>query len=79
MEGGHTPFEAENRPVDLVTTARLAAAWLVSRARLGEERGASLVEYALLVALIAVVCLAALKLLGGGASTALSSGGSAFG
>ncbi|MGI9603048.1 MAG: Flp family type IVb pilin [Acidimicrobiales bacterium] len=35
-------------------------------ARLGnEERGASLVEYALLVALIAIVCIAAVTLLGG--------------
>ncbi|MCU1453175.1 MAG: Flp/Fap pilin component [Acidimicrobiales bacterium] len=35
------------------------------RARFGEsERGASLVEYALLVALIAVVCIAAVTLLG---------------
>jgi pilus assembly protein Flp/PilA len=39
------------------------------RARFGDtERGASLVEYALLVALIAVVCIAAITLLGGSAS-----------
>ena len=39
------------------------------RARFGDtERGASLVEYALLVALIAVVCIAAVTLLGGTAS-----------
>ncbi|MBW3557850.1 MAG: Flp family type IVb pilin [Actinobacteria bacterium] len=31
-----------------------------------DERGAALVEYALLVALIAVVCIGALTLLGGG-------------
>jgi pilus assembly protein Flp/PilA len=37
------------------------------------EDGASLVEYALLVALIAVVALAAIKLLGTNASTALNS------
>ena len=37
--------------------------WL--RARFGDsERGASLVEYALLVALIAVVCIAAVTVLG---------------
>ena len=36
-----------------------------ARARFGDtERGASLVEYALLVALIAVVCIAAVTLLG---------------
>ena len=33
-----------------------------------DDRGASLVEYALLVALIAVVCIAAITLLGGNAS-----------
>ena len=44
--------------------------WL--RARFGDtERGASLVEYALLVALIAVVCIAAVTLLGSNASSKL--------
>ncbi len=40
------------------------------RARFGDdERGASLVEYALLVALIAVVCIVAVTTLGEGASS----------
>lgn len=40
------------------------------RARFGQtERGAALVEYALLVALIAVVCIAAITLLGQNASS----------
>ncbi len=40
------------------------------RARFGQsERGAALVEYALLVALIAVVCIVAITLLGGRASS----------
>ena len=34
------------------------------RGRSGDERGASLVEYALLVALIAVVCVAAVTAMG---------------
>ena len=38
------------------------AAWL--KARFSSERGASLVEYALLVALIAVVCIGAVTFLG---------------
>jgi pilus assembly protein Flp/PilA len=42
------------------------------------ERGASLVEYALLVALIAVVCIGAVSILGQHASTTLSSAGSAI-
>ena len=47
------------------------------RARFGRsERGASLVEYALLVALIAVVCIVAVQLLGTNASKKFSSVGS---
>ena len=42
-----------------------------------DEAGASLVEYALLVALIAVVCIAAISFLGGNASTKFSQVGSA--
>ncbi|MGH9149359.1 MAG: Flp family type IVb pilin [Acidimicrobiales bacterium] len=45
-----------------------------ARARWGRtERGATLVEYALLVALIAVVCIVAIRFLGGSASEKLSS------
>ncbi len=50
------------------------------RARFGRsERGASLVEYVLLVSLIAVVCIAAISLLGKSASTKFSSVGSSIG
>jgi len=42
------------------------------------DRGAALVEYALLLALIAAVCLVALKTLGGQASTKLSKVGSSI-
>jgi pilus assembly protein Flp/PilA len=42
------------------------------------ESGASLVEYALLVALIAVVCIVALTVLGANASTKFSTVGSAI-
>ncbi|HZD79065.1 MAG TPA: Flp family type IVb pilin [Actinomycetota bacterium] len=46
------------------------------RARFGQdERGASLVEYALLVALIAVVCIVAIAFLGRAASSKFSSVG----
>ena len=48
------------------------------RARRGEE-GASLVEYALLVALIAVVCIVAVTLLGSNASSKFSSVDSSLG
>ena len=47
------------------------------RTRFGQsERGASLVEYALLVALIAVVCLVAIAFLGHSASNRFSNVGS---
>ncbi len=49
-------------------------AWIASHTR--TERGASLVEYALLVALIAVVCIAAVTLLGGNISDRFDSVGS---
>ena len=51
-------------------------AWLSAQAR--TERGASLVEYALLVALIAVVCILAITFLGSSASSKFSSVGTAI-
>ena len=49
------------------------------RARLARtERGASLVEYALLVALIAVICIGAVSLLGNNANTKLSAAGNSI-
>lgn len=55
-----------------------ATAWLITRAGIKSDRGASLVEYALLVALIAVVCIAAVTLLGKNASKKFSSIASAI-
>jgi pilus assembly protein Flp/PilA len=52
------------------------SAWL--QARCHSDRGASLVEYALLVALIAVVCIIAVTLLGKAASSKFSSVASAI-
>lgn len=43
-----------------------------------DERGASLVEYALLVALIAIVCIAAVAFVGTSSSTKFSSVGSSL-
>ncbi len=47
--------------------------------RRSDERGASLVEYALLVALIAVVCIAAVIFLGRSGSNKLQGAGDAIG
>jgi pilus assembly protein Flp/PilA len=52
--------------------------WISSRYR-SEDRGASLVEYALLIALILVVCVIAVRVLGTQASTSFSSTGNGFG
>ena len=61
----------------MLTTYDVIATWL--RARFGDsERGASLVEYALLVALIAVVCIAAVTILGKNASNKFDSVGSSI-
>jgi pilus assembly protein Flp/PilA len=64
--------------VDLVQYwQRFCAPFL--KARLGRtERGASLVEYALLVALIAVVCIVAVTLLGHNVSGKFSQVGSSL-
>jgi len=51
---------------------------LVNRYRGDRERGASLVEYALLVALIAVVCIVAITFLGGQASSTFSGVGASI-
>jgi pilus assembly protein Flp/PilA len=53
------------------------SAWL--KARFDSDRGASLVEYALLVALIAVVCIAAVTTLGSNASDKFDTVGSSIG
>ena len=62
----------------MISYWQFCAAWLRARHSLG-ERGASLVEYALLVALIAVVCLVAVAFLGQSASSRFSTVGSAVG
>ena len=53
------------------------APYIRARFAAKSERGASLVEYALLVALIAVVCIVAVTLLGKNASSKFSAVGSA--
>ena len=60
----------------------LVAVWHYLQAKFtiaDDEKGASLVEYALLVALIAVVCIAAITLLGNNASTKFSTVGASIG
>ena len=62
----------------MITAYNTLATYL--RARFGDsERGASLVEYALLVALIAVVCIVAVTFLGKNASNKFNKVGSSIG
>jgi pilus assembly protein Flp/PilA len=61
----------------MLTSYEYVSAWLQARCK--TERGASLVEYALLVALIAVVCILAVTFLGKQASEKFSNVGSAVG
>ena len=51
----------------MTTGYQFLSAWIMAHVK--SERGASLVEYALLVALIAVVCIAAVTALGKSASS----------
>ena len=61
----------------MLTTYEFIANYM--RARFGDdERGASLVEYALLVALIAVVCIVAVTFLGKSAETKFNNVGSSI-
>lgn len=58
-------------------TFEFASAWIQARA--GSEGGAALVEYALLVAFIAIVCVAAVTFLGLQVASKFSSVGSGVG
>ena len=61
----------------MISTYEFLSTWL--RARFADnERGASMVEYALLVALIAVVCITAITFLGHKAQTSFNDTGSAI-
>ena len=56
----------------MISTYEFVSTWL--RARFGDsDRGASMVEYALLVALIAVVCIGAITLIGREANSSFES------
>ena len=66
-----------HRETDMMTQYNFLRTWLT--AHISNERGASLVEYALLVALIAVVCIGAITFLGRSADTKFSNVGSQLG
>ncbi len=78
VPGVTQPDTTREQLVDLISYwQRFVAPFL--RARFGRtERGASLEEYALLVALIAVVCILAITFVGTNASTKFSKVGSSL-
>jgi pilus assembly protein Flp/PilA len=61
----------------MTTQIDFIKAWMQAHAK--TERGASLVEYALLVALIAVVCIGAVTFLANGTKSTFSSAGTSLG
>jgi pilus assembly protein Flp/PilA len=61
----------------MLTNLDFLASWIKARFNT-DDRGASLVEYALLIALIAVVCIAAIGLLGREANSSFESTGNAI-
>ena len=60
----------------MITAIHFFTTWATAHVK--DDRGASLVEYALLVALIAVVCIAAVTTLGRNASSKFTSVGSSI-
>lgn len=60
----------------MITPIRFFTAWVAAHVK--DERGASLVEYALLVALIAVVCIVAVTFLGKSAKSKFNTVGNSI-
>jgi Flp pilus assembly pilin Flp len=81
---GRTAHSADEHAGDSDLEVRMLAywSWMFGRLRVSprkdDESGASLVEYAFLVALIALVCIVAVSLLGSNASGKFSQVGSAL-
>ena len=67
---GHKGPNTRRNP-DVITQYNFLSTWIKSHTK--SERGAAMVEYALLVALIAIVAIAALQLLGSQVSSNFSS------
>jgi len=70
VHGAHDGSKYKEKP-DVINQYNIFTTWL--KAHTKSERGAAMVEYALLVALIAIVAIAALQLLGGQISDNFSS------
>ena len=77
IDTGRGQLSVGHWETNMITSVRFLAAWVA--AHVDDERGASLVEYALLVALIAVVCIAAVTTLGKNASSKFESVGNSIG
>jgi len=71
VSGRSNPNHPYTKETTMLLTHEFLSAYL--RSQVKSERGAALVEYALLVALIAVVCIAAVTLLGNKAKSNFTS------
>jgi pilus assembly protein Flp/PilA len=66
---GRGPEGRESQMPQLVATIRFTASWLTARLNVKSERGATAVEYGLMVALIAAVIIGAVVALGNNAKS----------
>lgn len=48
----------------IITAARRSRSWMQAHGRLGGDQGANLVEYAMLLAFIAIICIVAVQFVG---------------
>ena len=64
--------------MSLISTLRLTGAWLTARFNIRSERGATAVEYGVMVALIAAVIIIAVVFLGQKTSSTFNCTGSAI-
>ena len=68
----------EEESMGIVRSVHMAAAWLVARLNVKSERGATAVEYGVMVALIAAVIIAAVVFLGNKTSSTFQCTGSSI-
>jgi pilus assembly protein Flp/PilA len=69
---GATAAERKDGEMGIAKLIELASAWIASRAKVASERGATAVEYGIMIALIAAVVIIAVLFLGNQTSTVFS-------
>jgi pilus assembly protein Flp/PilA len=61
--GENRPTRSPQERTEMLTSYEFTKAWILSHGRLRGDRGSGLLEYAVLVVLLAVVCMGAVALL----------------